>query len=214
MRAPGVIVDVVTAAAGVPAAWWSAYDDACLLPRVRLPGVIAARRGAAVVGSAAGIVVYDVADVAGISAGPWEVPEQLPAGATVQSTVYRQLLSTVEGYRPADTAVLHAAFFEAEPAHHDEFNDWYDTEHVPAIVAVDGYENCRRFVAVEDSRKFLALYDVTTLQVAESETAAVATSSPWSDRIRAKIATYRERRVFLWERVEVGSAPAASPDGG
>ena len=182
--------------------WWDRYDAACLEPFCDRAGVLGARRGAAVVGSATAIGLYDVAAQEAIGPEEWSLPASLEGGGvTTAVVVYRPLLSTDPAYGLPDTEVLHGAFFRAEPRHHDEFNAWYDTEHVPNIVAVEGYENCRRFVDADDDCSFLALYDVTTLSVAEGDTAAAATQSPWSDRVRSEIATYRERRVFVWDRV-------------
>ena len=201
-RPPAVVTHGVQADAPPSADWWARYDTVCFEPLAQRAEVIAARRGTAIVGSVAAMVLYDVAPADSLDGGDWGVPAELIGdGINVQTVVYQPLQSTADDYVAPDTEVLHAAFFRAESKDHDEFNDWYDTEHVPAIVAVDGYENCRRFVAADDECSFLALYDVTTIEVAEGETAAAATQSPWSDRVRAKIATYRERRVFIWDRV-------------
>ena len=197
-----VVAHLLSADQSISAEWWAEYDAACLQPLFERPGVIGARRGTAVIGSAAAIALYDVRTDGTLNAEDWTPPGSLASdGVSASTTLYRPLLSTAADYRVPDTEVMHGAFFRAEPQHHDEFNDWYDTEHVPNIVAVDGYENCRRFVAADDECSFLALYDVTTLAVAEGDAAVAATQSPWSDRVRAKIATYRERRVFVWDRV-------------
>jgi hypothetical protein len=110
----------------------------------------------------------------------------------------------VRDYEPPDAEILHGAFFEADPSDHDEFNDWYDTEHVLFVDIIDGYLNCRRFQSLADPTRFLALYDVTTLEVATSDETAKANESPWTDRIRHKVATYRERRLFHIARVARG----------
>lgn len=202
---PWVVVHVLTSDQPIAQQWWELYDAACLQPFSQRAGVIGARRGTAVVGSAAGIALYDVQGGAALRTEEWAAPGSVAEeDVAVGLHLYRPLLSTDDAYALPDTEVLHGAFFRAERQHHDEFNDWYDTEHVPNIVAVDGYLNCRRFVVNDDECSFLALYDVTTLAVAEGDTATAATQSPWSDRVRAKIATYRERRVFVWDRVLQG----------
>jgi hypothetical protein len=180
------------------------------------------------------IVVYDLADVTVPLSSSWrDLDRRLEADdpardavraslARAQSALYRQLrvprntcrslggasaqesLSTVRDYEPPDAEILHGAFFEADPSDHDEFNDWYDTEHVLFVDIIDGYLNCRRFQSLADPSKFLALYDVTTLEVATSDETAKANESPWTDRIRHKVATYRERRLFHIARVARG----------
>ena len=203
MRLPGVLVELVDLdPEGGRDAWAQWYDAAVLVPRARLDGVIAARRGVRATGSVQNLVVYDLADVTAPLAWPEPPAAPVPV-ARHEALLYRQILSTVEGpYRPPGAEVLHGAFFAADPADHDEFNAWYDTEHVLFVDVIDGYLNCRRFQSLADPSQFLALYDVTTLDAATSEEVARANQSPWSDRIRAKVATYRERRLFTIAREE------------
>jgi hypothetical protein len=215
---PGVFVELVDLdPEDGRQAWAEWYDRTYLAERVRLDGVVAARRGTRASGSAQNIVVYDLADVTVPLSSSWQhldrrLETSAPARdavrtslARVESMLYRQILSTVgREYEPPDAQVLHGAFFEADPSDHDEFNDWYDTEHVLFVDIIDGYLNCRRFQSLADPSKFLALYDVTTLEVATSDETAKANESPWTDRIRTKVATYRERRLFSIARAERG----------
>jgi hypothetical protein len=49
---------------------------------------------------------------------------------------------------------------------HDEFNDWYTNQHVPDILALDGFSAAQRFRRVdpgadkEGARRYLAIYEV------------------------------------------------------
>jgi hypothetical protein len=197
-------------------AWAEWYDRTYLAERAQLDGVVAARRGTRASGSVQNIVVYDLSDVTVPLSSPWrDLDRRLEADdpsrdavraslARAESTLYRQILSTVRDYDPPDAEIVHGAFFEADPSDHDEFNDWYDTEHVLFVDIIDGYLNCRRFQSLADPTRFLALYDVTTLEVATRDETAKANESPWTDRIRSKVATYRERRLFSIARVERG----------
>lgn len=72
----------------------------------------------------------------------------------------------------------------------EEFNDWYDTEHVPERLGIEGFESGRRFVCVAGWPKYLALYDLTTIGVLESEAyrkASWGAFSPWTKRILNKV---------------------------
>jgi hypothetical protein len=214
---PGVLVELIDLDPEDGRQEWADwYDRTYLAERVRLDGVQAARRGTRASGSVQNIVVYDLYDVTVPLSASWrELDRRLDASspapdavrasfARVDSLLYRQILSTVPAYEPPDTVVLHGAFFEADPSDHDEFNDWYDTEHVLFVDVIDGYLNCRRFQSLADPSKFLALYDVTSLEVATSDETTKANESPWTDRIRSKVATYRERRLFHVTRTERG----------
>ena len=51
-----------------------------------------------------------------------------------------------------------------------EFNRWYDTVHVPEILAVPGFLNGRRFQRVSgDEIKYMALYELESVDVLKSE---------------------------------------------
>ncbi len=68
----------------------------------------------------------------------------------------------------------------------DEFNDWYDTEHVPERNRVPGFLNCQRWLGAEDPKVSIATYDLSNLSVLQStEYRAIAYSnlSPWSKRV-------------------------------
>ena len=75
---------------------------------------------------------------------------------------------------------------EPPPALEDEFNDWYDTEHVPERGALPGFESARRFVCVSGWPRYLAFYDLTEAAVLESEAyrkVSWAGFSPWTKRV-------------------------------
>jgi hypothetical protein len=44
--------------------------------------------------------------------------------------------------------------------HEKEFNDWYNEDHVPALVGVPGVYCARRYEAVESDPKYLAVYEM------------------------------------------------------
>jgi hypothetical protein len=113
-------------------AWAEWYDRTYLAERVRLDGVVAARRGTRASGSVQNIVVYDLSDVTVPLSSAWrDLDRRLEADdpardavraslARAESTLYRQLrvprntcrslggasaqesLSTVRDYEPPD----------------------------------------------------------------------------------------------------------------
>jgi hypothetical protein len=50
-----------------------------------------------------------------------------------------------------------------------EWNHWYDTQHIPNRLSINGFISARRFVAIEGEPKYLTLYDLTSIQVLTSE---------------------------------------------
>jgi hypothetical protein len=70
-----------------------------------------------------------------------------------------------------------------------EFNDWYDTEHVPERHRTPGFINGVRWVGVENDKVSIATYDLQSREVLYSEPyKAIARDnlSPWSKRVIAK----------------------------
>lgn len=79
---------------------------------------------------------------------------------------------------------------EPPPILEDEFNDWYDTEHIPERVKIPGFESGQRFVCVSGWPKYLAFYDLAEAGVLESEayrSASWGGFSPWTKRVLTKV---------------------------
>lgn len=70
------------------------------------------------------------------------------------------------------------------PAVEDDFNKWYDEEHIPALAAVPGVLSARRFRATQGSTRYVALYHLTTPEVVTSAAWKTAVETPWTERIR------------------------------
>src|SRR5947207_2305538 len=66
----------------------------------------------------------------------------------------------------------------------DEFHEWYDTEHIPALSAVPGVLAARRFRGTSGNRKYVALYHLATPAVQESAEWKKARESDWTERLK------------------------------
>jgi hypothetical protein len=71
---------------------------------------------------------------------------------------------------------------DVDPAHEADFNRWYDREHLEERVAIEGFIEARRYIAVEGSPKYLSLYSTETFEVLESPAyrKALASQTAWS----------------------------------
>ena len=75
----------------------------------------------------------------------------------------------------------------------DEFNDWYDTEHVPERAAIAGFETAVRYVCLDGWPRYMALYDLLSPAVLQSDAyRAIAgpNLSVWSKRVLGGIRGY------------------------
>lgn len=80
------------------------------------------------------------------------------------------------------------------PALEEEFNAWYDTEHIPERLAVPGILTALRFVCIDGHPRYLAMYDLESLEVMNSPAyLAVAhdKSSPWTKRVTSRVKVWR-----------------------
>ena len=80
------------------------------------------------------------------------------------------------------------------PALEEEFNAWYDTEHIPERAAVPGFASALRFVCIDGHPRYLAMYDLENFAVLESaayKRVAFDKSSPWTKRVTSRVRVQR-----------------------
>ncbi len=72
----------------------------------------------------------------------------------------------------------------------DEFQDWYDTEHLPERQRVPGFLVCERWIGAADRTISVATYDLETVGVLKSPAYLAIGGenlSPWSRRVTARV---------------------------
>jgi hypothetical protein len=96
----------------------------------------------------------------------------------------------------------------------DEFNDWYDTEHIPERQRVPGFLTLQRWIGSENPKESVATYDLESLGVLQSpgyRAIGGENLSPWSKRVTAKA----ERLLrYEGEQILPGDATAPATAGG
>lgn len=85
-----------------------------------------------------------------------------------------------------------------DPSVEAEWNEWYNTVHLPEIVACPGFHRAARYVSEEGGqRRYLTVYEVDGPQVIES--LAFSQRRGWGrfkDKVQSKMRTY-ERLIAL-----------------
>lgn len=68
------------------------------------------------------------------------------------------------------------------PEYEAEFNEWYDREHLAERVAIEGFMEARRYIAVDAAPKYLGLYSTARFEDLSSPayTHALANQTAWS----------------------------------
>lgn len=98
---------------------------------------------------------------------------------------------------------------EPPPGMEEEFNAWYDEEHLPERLAIPGFRSARRWVA---GRTYLATYELDSLEILSSPPYLLRyqNQTPWSRRCLGKCVQFKR---WACEQVEPGMAdphPAAA----
>ena len=76
-------------------------------------------------------------------------------------------------------------YVDVPPEHEDEFNRWYDEEHIPERLSIPGVLNAARYVAVRGGPKYLACYEIDRAETYHSPRWQYHLENPteWSQRM-------------------------------
>jgi len=109
-----------------------------------------------------------------------------------------------------EAKALMTAWIHVPPEREEEFNAWYDTEHVPDIVALPGFLLGRRYACNDATPKYLAWYDVAHEKVEPGPHLQkyVAEQTPWFRRM-AGFLQHHERMNFRLMR-DVGDTSSVN----
>jgi hypothetical protein len=171
------------------------YDLEHVPERLRVPGFINAERWISDDNPKIAVASYDLDSPRVLYTPPYEAV----GGANVSVWTRRvtgmcQRIMRYEGEQvlPGDVAAppgaraLLAASMNVDPAAEHEFNEWYNTEHLPQLAAVPGVLCARRFRAADTAseRKYVALYHLTGPEVSRSAAWTNAADTEWTRRMR------------------------------
>jgi len=87
------------------------------------------------------------------------------------------------------------------PAFEEEFNAWYDSEHIPERLAVPGILTARRYVCADGHPKYLAMYDLESHAVMQSPgymRVGYENASPWTKRVTSRVRPWRSTGDQIW----------------
>jgi len=169
------------------------YDLEHIPERLAIAGFLNAQRWIAVDNPKISLVTYDLDEV-GVLQSP---PYQAIAGAnsspwTKRTARFRKGLMRFEGTQlfpgdktaPEAAAALLLVGMNVAPEHESEFNEWYNTEHIPALGSVPGTLSARRYRGTGATQLYVALYHLASPDVVSSAAWKTATNTPWTDKMR------------------------------
>jgi len=169
------------------------YDTEHLPERQLVPGFLVCQRWIGVDDPKISIATYDLDNVAVMQSPGYlanGAPNLSPWSERVTSRVERLMRFEVDQTLPGDQLPPEGAgglllnAMNVVPEHESEFNEWYDTEHVPALAAVPGVLCARRFRATSANRRYVALYHLEGPEVQATAAWKSAADSDWTRRMR------------------------------
>lgn len=114
-------------------------------------------------------------------------------GVGFQTAIYKQLSpekGLLQGSAWAENAEergLLVVRLDVASERAEEFEEWYATEHLPALCAVPGVIGGRTFAAVVGQPRYMAVYHLTDPAVQASPAWERAAATPWTMRMRRLI---------------------------
>jgi hypothetical protein len=186
------------------------YDTEHLPERQRVPGFLVCQRWIGAQDPKVSVATYDLDSLAVLRSPAYQAigGENLsPWSKRVTGRVER--LMRFEGNQilpgdelpPANAGGLLLNAMNIAPALEAEFNEWYDTEHIPALRAVPGVLAARRFRGTSGNRTYVALYHLVSPDVVESEAWKTARQSEWTTRLQPH---FRDHLRLVCRRYERG----------
>ena len=83
-------------------------------------------------------------------------------------------------------------FTEIPARHEEDFNEWYNREHLDERVGMPGFRRARRYVAVRADPKYFATYETKTVAdlAAPDYLKLLANQTPWSQRVMKRFSKF------------------------
>ena len=70
-----------------------------------------------------------------------------------------------------------------DPKYEEDFNAWYTTEHLPELLALPGFLDAARYVATKGSPKYLAAYELESVDAVQTPEFKNRPRTPWGQRV-------------------------------
>jgi len=187
------------------------YDGEHVVELLAVPGFTAARRFRAIEGAPRYLAVYDLAEIEVLESYAFQRirpthPDSTQACREMWSHVrnwnraaYEQIAAGGEdGSGDGNRAgFLFLAGYRLDPAHDEEFGDWYAGEHLPLLVEIPGVVRTRCFRlhpktdghVLGEPPRCVVLCDLANAEVSRSAPWQRAQRSPWAARLQRRSKT-------------------------
>jgi hypothetical protein len=187
------------------------YDLEHVPERLRVPGVLNAERWIDDADPKIAIATYDLETAAVLDSAAYKAvggDNGTPWTKRIARTTNRLMRFVGEQLRPGDVVApsgagaLLMASMNVDPSVEPEFDEWYNTEHLPQLAAVPGVLSARRYQATDPTseRRFVAIYHLNDVGVARSDAWARAANTSWTEKMRPHFQDMLVLRLNRYQR--------------
>jgi hypothetical protein len=162
--AKGILIAAMDFSAGREDEFHDWYDLEHVPERLRVPGFLNAERWIDTKNPKVAVATYDLETVGVLYSTPYvAIAGANSSSWTKRTAKFRKGLMRYEGEQlfpgdkvaPKDAVALLIAMNVA-PEHEAEFNEWYNTEHIPALGGVKGTLSARRYRGTGATQRYTA----------------------------------------------------------
>ena len=211
--------------------WNNWYNGTHVAARVRIPGFLSARRFTkidglpkeyATTGEAKYLALYDLTDIKVLldkdyseirekefALPPESYENQIFKLPKFTRAIYQQIYPEEGDHEIPPVRYAFVVGHEVPRNRHQEFNAWYNTEHIPALLSVPGFVSVRRFILnrreippITDkggsASRYLTIWDLENEEALVREEFVRASKSPWTDWVRS---WYTRKLCTLYEQI-------------
>jgi hypothetical protein len=136
---------------------------------------------------------------------------QDPAAQVAPGSEWKRLVCRLE-LSAASSGAASAYHYVVEsdvlPAHEDDFNAWYDHEHLPGLAAVPGTVRAARYISAAGAPRYYACLD--SLDTLGSAAWLAVRATTWSSRVRPGFCN--TRRTMFSRASSAAAEPFARSD--
>jgi hypothetical protein len=87
-------------------------------------------------------------------------------------------------------------YTDIDAKYDEEFNAWYNTEHLPELLEMPGFLDAARYVATKGGPKYLAVYELTDADALQSKEFKENKITPWRRRMSPTVIGKNFTRVL------------------
>ena len=78
-------------------------------------------------------------------------------------------------------------YVDIDPQHVQEFNEWYNKEHLPELLSVPGILSAARYEAVKGGPQYLACYELESVTVMRTPAFTSRPRTPWGQKVSPSV---------------------------